>query len=463
MDRGETAFRGRILLVGGLLASALTGALTFAVAGAAISQQDAASAEVLLDATHVPLLLTTPEEPAELSYDVSCVDRAVEDQAASCAVKGSVFIRSGVTGRFRELELSNEGASTGRLVARVPEAIASSRAGFSYYAVIDESSGPATVTVPAGGASAPDLSLPLGEAVDVDLGVHHFGELTRPDERVSEAVWGDGAYDVGLEQGRNLTPIGASAFDVDESGGVVLLDQANRRVLRWRHGSKLPTRVPIAIDGTLADVTLAPDGSLYVLESASRPGRKPLVRHFDPYGRQLASIETAERTSSQIRLGPTGPLVLEQPSEQWMPVAAGGSPVGPENQRRLARSGRSLRAGGEVTILRRDNEIRVALTGANGVRRSWRVRSDTPLAEVQLAEPLGKHVLVIVRVFSETKDEFVALVLGDNGLVRQLSLDSAAWAETAPLGRFRLVGHSLYRLGSTASAAFVDRFDLEVH
>jgi hypothetical protein len=116
-----------------------------------------------------------------------------------------------------------------------------------------------------------------------------------------------------------------------------------------------------------------------------------------------------------------------------------------------------------VIVLRHDNEIRVALTGANGVRRSWRVRSDTPLAEVQLAEPLGKHVLVVVRVFNESQDEFVGLVLGDNGLVRHLSLDSAAWAETAPLGRFRLVGHSLYRLGSTSSAAFVDRFDLEVH
>ena len=88
MDRGGTAFRGRILLFGGLLASALTGALTVVVAGAASSQQGAASAEVLLDATHVPLLLTTPEEAAELSYDVSCVDRAVEDEAASCSVKG---------------------------------------------------------------------------------------------------------------------------------------------------------------------------------------------------------------------------------------------------------------------------------------------------------------------------------------------------------------------------------------
>ena len=61
-----------------------------------------------------------------------------------------------------------------------------------------------------------------------------------------------------------------------------------------------------------------------------------------------------------------------------------------------------------------------------------------------------------------SEDEFVALVLGDKGLVRQISLASADWAETAPLGRFRLVGRSLYQLGSTPTGAFVDRFDLEV-
>ena len=41
------------------------------------------------------------------------------------------------------------------------------------------------------------------------------------------------------------------------------------------------------------------------------------------------------------------------------------------------------------------------------------------------------------------------------------STPSDEWAEAAPLGRFRLAGNELYRLGSDASGAFVDRYDLE--
>ena len=67
-----------------------------------------------------------------------------------------------------------------------------------------------------------------------------------------------------------------------------------------------------------------------------------------------------------------------------------------------------------------------------------------------------------MRVYDDADDEFAVLTLGPSGLVDRFALDSADWAESAPLGRFRLVGRSLYRLGSTASGVFVDRYDLEV-
>ena len=59
-------------------------------------------------------------------------------------------------------------------------------------------------------------------------------------------------------------------------------------------------------------------------------------------------------------------------------------------------------------------------------------------------------------------DEFVVLVLDRNGLVERFVVDSAEWAEASALGRFRLVGSSMYRLGSSPAGAFIDRFDLEV-
>jgi Flp pilus assembly protein CpaB len=106
--------------------------------------------------------------------------------------------------------------------------------------------------------------------------------------------------------------------------------------------------------------------------------------------------------------------------------------------------------------------VRVAVDGPAGVRRSWRVSSQTPIAEVQLAQPMGDQLVLVLRVYTDTQDEFVAFVLNGHGIAKQLSLGSADWAETAPLSRFRLVGSSLYKLGSTPTGMFVDRFDLGV-
>jgi hypothetical protein len=72
-------------------------------------------------------------------------------------------------------------------------------------------------------------------------------------------------------------------------------------------------------------------------------------------------------------------------------------------------------------------------------------------------------VVVVLRTYTDTDAEFMVLVLGDRGLERNFSIDPAEWAETAPLSRFRLVGSSLFHLGSTPTGMFVDRFDLEVH
>ena len=216
------------------------------------------------------------------------------------------------------------------------------------------------------------------------------------------------------------------------------------------------------VDGTLADMTLAPDGTVYVLESVGRAGRTPLVRRFDSSGRSLGSTETAESRSSQIRYGSGGAVVLQHPSQQWMPVAAAGSLVGPDGQRRSGRAGRLHGGGIEVIVLRHDNEIRVALAGSAGVLRSWRITSETKLAEVQLAEPLGSYLVLVTRVYSDDRDEFVVLVLDRRGVRRTYALESAAWAETAPLARFHVVGSSLFQLGSTPAGVFVDRFDLEV-
>jgi hypothetical protein len=463
MDRKPIS-RTRLAGAAGLVAGMLAGVLTVVAAGAALAHQLAPDGpDAVIEATHLPPLLTAPGEQVELRYDVFCA-AAGSEVDTPCKATGSVFVRPGQAGPFRELELRDDGSpSNGRFGAEVPTTIARSASGFSYYAVLRSAETGASVTLPAGGAAAPQQSLPLDRAVSVSLGAHPFGRTAAATARVAEAAWGEGAGEVGLEQGRNLPPIGGSGFDVSRDGTVHVLDEANRRVLRWRARAHTAAAVPLAINGTLADMSVSDDGTIFVLETTERSADAQLLRTFAANGAARSSLAIGER-ASQVRLGADGlPVVLQQPSGQWTAVtAANGNVLSPAEQRLSGRSGRPQRDGGEVVVLRRDAEIRVAFVSAKGVRRSWRIASETPVAEVQLAEPLGNRLVVVARVYSDAQDEFVALVLGPAGLERRLALDSADWAEAAPLSRFRLVGSSLFQLGSTPAHVFVDRFDLEV-
>ena len=417
----------------------------------------------LLEATHNPPLLTLPGEPLELSYDVYCASAGVEDPEQGCDVSGSVFVRCAPDGgAFRELPLR-------RAVGDWPAEARGARSGRPRNQWRRDR---VLRLVPVRGhhrrgpgrrrATAPDRTRRLADPVGVRLGPHVFGKPRPRNARVASARWGDGPTDAGLEQDRDLAAIGATAFDVDASGAVYVLDEAHKRMLRWSKGESVPDRIPLSIDGRLADMSVTADGSIYVLESVAPPGRHPLLRRFDENGRDLDVIETAERPS-QIRDGAVGPVVLEQPSNQWMPAVLDGQPASPEQQRAHGRSGRPLRSGHEVVVQRLGDEIRVASLQAGALRRVWRITSTTPIGEVQLAEPIGQRLVLVVREYSDTADEFAVLVLDRKGLAETFSLDPADWAESAPLGRFRLVNGSLFQLGSTPSGAFVDRFDLEVH
>jgi hypothetical protein len=454
----------------GLTAGVAAGLALLVLSGAALAHRlgtpGDADPGTLIEAAHVPPLLTVGERPVELRYDIYCPSSGSDPEGgAPCDAGGSVYVRAGESGPFQAIPLELDAAAAqGRYVARVPSVIASSPSGFTYYAKLRNRQTGVEAILPPGGATAPQRSLPIGGAVMAKLGTHAFGLVRQADARVASASWGSGIDQVGLEDGPQATPMGASAFDVDAAGEVVVLDEAKKRLLRFAPGARTPHAVPLAINGTLADLALAPDGSVYVLETAGQgPAETPLIRSFDANGHSLGSWHTAERTSAALRMGPSGPVILEYPAGQWMPAAVGGDAVEPAIQEGQGRAGQPVAGAGEIVVLRTGNEVRVALVGPGRVRASWRIQTVTPLAEVQLAEPLGQRLVVVLRVYNDSRDEFVALVLDAKGVVKQFSLDSADWAETAPLSRFRLAGSSLYQLGSSSTGTFVDRFDLGVN
>ena len=448
----------RLVLVLGLLAGTVVGVGTVALASPR-NALETGSTQTVLEASHLPPLLTVPGEDVVLRFETTCLTPGAGESAAGCRATGTVVAREGARGE--PVELALEPAEGGVLRARVPASLASAPDGFTYYAVLRAEPDGEGITVPAGGAAAPFRSLPMGEPVRVDLGKHVFGAV-RKGERVAFAPWGSGSRSVGLEPGRQQTPVGASSFDVDEAGSLTVLDEVNHRLLRWRKGAGVPSLVPVSVAGTIADLTVATDGSFYVLETVAPLGRGPLVRRFDADGRELETIETAERTASRIVAGPNGPLVLAHPSHQWFPLYVDGAPAETSEQRVHGYTGRPVGAGRELVVLRHNQEVRVALVTAPGVRRSWRITSETPLAEVQLAEVQGTRAVIVVRAYSDLEDEFVVLVLDGKGVMSRFAVSPENWAETAPLSRFRLAGSSLYRLGSSSAGTFVDRFDLEV-
>jgi hypothetical protein len=404
-----------------------------------------AGAPPLIDSTHVPPVLTLPGEPIRLRFGLVCTPRP---DGAPCDGSGTVYLRAGQAGAFRSYPLHRGVESKdGRYFLDVPPAIAAARDGFSYYAVLRDDANGASVSVPSGGADAPQVSLPLGDPVTLSLGRHTFGAVREPDAVAAEAAWGSGSGEVGLAGSRALGYRGPSSFDLEADGTVDVLDSVNGRIVRWGRGRR--EQVPLAGSLELADFTAEPDDSFDVLDVHN------MLRSYRVDGTQKWVQRLADRTWAKLADGGT---VLQEPSEQWMPVTENGAPLTPAEQRRAGHTGHH-----GVLVDRVDSsELRVAQLRGDAVLRGWRITSETPLGEVQLAEPFDNGVVIVTRAYTDDRDEFVVLVLDSRGLAQRFSVASGSLTETAPLARFRLARGALYRLRTTAAGATVDRFDLEV-
>src|SRR5436309_2379917 len=216
---------GIVLLAGGASGGARDGGDSFITAG------------------HVPPLLTLPGEDVKLRYALVCPAPAgAASLGGACDGSGDVYIRRGRSGPFEHFVLTRGADSAeGRYFVDVPSRIASATDGFSYYAVLRDRAHGTELTIPAGGADAPQESFPLRSPVTVELGTHVFGETRRPDARVVDARWGASAEEAGLSGGPTTARIGPSSFDIAGDGTVVLLDGLNGRIQRWRCGRPVGT------------------------------------------------------------------------------------------------------------------------------------------------------------------------------------------------------------------------------
>jgi hypothetical protein len=420
-----------------------------------------------LKATYSPIKLRAAGDPREVRYDISCLPPdGNADGPGVCDGGGTVYFRSS-TGVSASVPLQlDTTAQVGRYVATVPSNVWSTP-WFTYYAVIRDNTTGRTILLPQGGSSAPQLSFAMG-AQTVLLGAHTFGATEQADSRVASAAWGSGAGRVGLEDGIDM-PTGGSSFDVDSAGDVYLLDEANERMLEFAGGAA-PSAIPLpGSAGVRADLRVSDtSGTAYLLETANASSSKPLLRSYRLDGTALGSSPVADAAAAQVRLSGSTAYVSEYPSSVWAPVLQNNGQAGVDASSQFMRATTGAPSpDGNVIVLASGNEVRVgtyALTTAGYQLVTARITSATPVADVQLAQKLPSgRILVVFSVYTDTDHEYEAVVLSSSGsLVDQFSLPAADWAQSMPLSRFRLVGSSLYELGSTDAGVFVDRYDLGV-
>jgi hypothetical protein len=431
-------------VLGGLVGATI---LTVNVVGA--SGPQSAGGRAFGEILHTPPLLVAHDEPVSLTYGVVC--GSMQDKpGGTCSPAGSVFVRGPGESSFSEIPLV--ASAEGQLSASVPEKYLTGR-GFDYYASIDNGRGQ-SASLPEGGAEAPQHAWIVSGWTSVVLGHARFDRGRAPTAVMARAGWGKGLGELGLDSGREQSRIGPSAFDIAPDGSLVVLDQVNRRLAIYRAGDP-PSYLPIDFSGGEGDLAVGGDGSMYVLDAGG-----PLVRSFDSRGALIAGAPLAEQVADMVRIGPDGPLVHGYPSEMWFPTGKGRPPVAADRQMTLAQPGRAVRGGLQVVVHGSPKAARFALAGPDGVVRSWLLTSDTLLGEIQLAEPYGDGLLVVLRLWSEKRAEFHVLRLTPTGLAESFVVEPGEWAETASLSRFRLHGSTLYQLRSSASGVEIVAFEI---
>lgn len=411
---------------------------------------------IAIDVLHRgPVILASPG-PVELRFEVVC---AISDPGReACGPSGELYVAGAGDARYTRIPMVLEERGVRALAAVVPERLTPA-GGFSYYAVIRDTVGGVERTFPPGGARAPLRAWLVKDAVTVALGEHTFGSTRAPDEQVIRLPWGAAQGEVGLDAGPGRVTVGPASFDVTADGSLVILDQVNGRLATYGPGEAEPrAAIPLDVRGWTGDLAVAADGTVYVLDLGGSGDAGPLVHALGAGGTPLGSTRLVERNGDMIRMGPDGPIVHVMPSDTWVPVAVGGTLLPPAVQAAGAQPGQAIGGERQVVVSASPHEAWFAIVRGWEVVRAWRVASQTDLGEIQLAEPLGDGLLVVVRVWTEKAAEFLVLEFGPGGLVSSFAVETGEWAEMSALSRFRLAPDGLYQMRSDPEGIEVVRF-----
>ena len=401
------------------------------------------------DVLYRPPTFVARNRPVELEFEVVC-PLTGPPPPRFCSPGGTLHVRRVGASTFDRIPLRS---ASHRATAVVP-ARYTVGAGFDYFVDLRDERGNRR-TIPRAGRAAPQRAWSVERWTSIALGKHRFGRA-RSGRALVEAGWGTGLRELGLRR-----RIGPSAFDLAPDGTLVVLDQHNRRLAVYAPGpASPPTHTRVSFVGGEGDVAVGPDGTVYVLDGGKPRTHVAFVRSYGPALQPLATTRLAEAPSGMLRAGASGAFVFAFPSGQWMPLGRGARLLRPDEQAAAARAGRPVSATTELAVGGSPFALQLALFAGDRVRGAWRIATATRFGEVQVAEQYRGGLLVVVRVHSVGRVEWLVLELRPNGLRREFAVAPVEWAETAPASRFRLREDTLYALESSPRGVRILRYGL---
>lgn len=313
-------------------------------------------------------------------------------------------------------------------------------------------SGDRTVSLPPGEAAS-ELEFHVTKHMPVvDLPAHRYGDVRKPDT-VLFLPWGTGPTRAGIAFGHEAPTAGPPAFDVDRRGRVYVLDPAQRRLAVFA-GRSLARTAPLSLHPS-AIMALGPGGASVL----DRSGRSLRLRTVDSSGRIVRSLDLGPGIPSDLRVVGDAALVHVLPLDAWVRVTHRGASE--------ITTGRPLDDRHHLLRIGRERSLRLGTLSAGRVQGAVEVLSPERFGEVALAEPDGRGgYVVVVRVWRQgpaASDQFQVIHLGPSARILQtFAVSSAAFAESPPMGRFRLgPDGDLYQLVTRADGVRIVRFDLE--
>jgi hypothetical protein len=280
-----------------------------------------------------------------------------------------------------------------------------------------------------------------------------FGRV-RQGLTVLSLPWGSGPRRVGVELGRESPTLGPSAFDVDRSGRVFLLDGLQGRVAQFS-GARLAREWAVPAEPS-SGLAVASDGTIYV---SRQHGGELSVSRRTRSGRDLGTASLGASVMSQLKGGASSAYAELLPLDAWARIPVQGRPA------LTPIAGRPVRTGERLLRVGTERFVRLGLVRNERVEAAVELRSSHRFGEVALAEPDGSGgYVVVVRVWRPrpAADQFQVVHISKGRRVESFAVSSRAFTALPPLARFRMGADGrLYELVSESSGIRLVRFDLK--